>query len=259
VSHVGSWCSVAVAVALLVAGCSSKPKPGRAVTVDAVPRAEPESRYGNPDTYTVRGKTYRVRDSNHGYRERGIASWYGPGFHGKRTASGEIYNMYAMTAAHPTLRLPAYVRVTNLENGRSVVVRVNDRGPFVENRIIDLSYAAAKQLDMISSGTARVEVEVVGPNPVAAMPAVSRVNTSRQPLFGRGNVFIQVGAFSEMANARRLMQWLQGEGLGPVREQQFGGMTRVWIGPLDSAGAIDAMIARLNRLGLFDLQVITAP
>jgi len=246
-------------LALLVAGCSSKPKPGRVGIADAVPRAEPESRYGNPDTYTVQGKTYRVRKSNHGYRERGIASWYGPGFHGKRTASGELYNMYAMTAAHTTLRLPAYVRVTNLENGRSVVVRINDRGPFVDNRIIDLSYAAAKQLDMISSGTARVEIEVVDPIPVAAIPAASYVNKSTQPLFGGNNVFIQVGAFSKMANAHRLMQRLQSEGLGPVREQQSGGITRVWIGPLGSAETIDAMIARLNRLGLFNLQITTAP
>jgi len=130
---------------------------------DAVPKVEPLSRYGNPSYYEVFGKRYYVLSSSVAYLERGVASWYGPGFHQVRTSSGETYDMYAMTAAHKTLPLPAYVRVTNLENGKSVVVRVNDRGPFVGNRIIDLSYTAAARLDMLRNGTAMVEVRGLDP------------------------------------------------------------------------------------------------
>jgi rare lipoprotein A len=130
---------------------------------DMVPRAEPRSRSGNPPFYDVFGKRYYVLSSGVGYVERGVASWYGPGFHKVRTSTGESYDMYAMTAAHKTLPLPAYVRVTNLQNGRSIVVRVNDRGPFVGNRIIDLSYTAASKLDMLRNGTAMVEVRSLEP------------------------------------------------------------------------------------------------
>ena len=130
---------------------------------DMVPRAEPRSRNGNPPFYDVLGKRYFVLSSGVGYVERGVASWYGPGFHKVRTSTGEPYDMYAMTAAHKTLPLPAYVRVTNLQNGRSIVVRVNDRGPFVGNRIIDLSYTAASKLDMLRNGTAMVEVRTLEP------------------------------------------------------------------------------------------------
>jgi rare lipoprotein A (peptidoglycan hydrolase) len=130
---------------------------------DAVPRVEPRSRYGNPPFYDVFGKRYYVLSSSVGYVERGVASWYGPGFHKVRTSTGELYDMYGMTAAHKTLPLPAYVRVTNLQNGHSVVVRVNDRGPFVGNRIIDLSYTAAAKLDMLRNGTAMVEVRAIDP------------------------------------------------------------------------------------------------
>jgi rare lipoprotein A len=135
-----------------------------------VPRAEPRSRYGNPPFYDVMGKRYFVLSSSVGYLERGVASWYGPGFHKVRTSTGELYDMYAMTAAHKTLPLPAYVRVTNLQNGRSVVVRVNDRGPFVGNRIIDLSYTAASKLDMLRNGTAMVEVRTLEPAPLGTAP-----------------------------------------------------------------------------------------
>ncbi len=128
-----------------------------------VPRYEPRSRNGNPPFYDVMGKRYFVLSSSVGYVERGVASWYGPGFHRVRTSTGEPYDMYAMTAAHKTLPIPAYVRVTNLQNGRSIVVRVNDRGPFVGNRIIDLSYTAAYKLDMLRNGTAMVEVRSLEP------------------------------------------------------------------------------------------------
>ena len=130
---------------------------------NAIPKVEARSRQGNPDTYTVRGKTYKVYQNGFGYRERGKASWYGTAFHGNLTSNGERYDMYRMTAAHKHLPLPSYVEVKNLDNGRKVVVRVNDRGPFVQGRIIDLSYAAATKLDMLKSGTARVEIAVIDP------------------------------------------------------------------------------------------------
>jgi rare lipoprotein A len=174
------------AVAIGMAACSSAPprpeSPSPAATPepettpppqsvqDVVPRREPRSRSGNPPFYDVLGKRYFVLSSNVGYVERGVASWYGPGFHKVRTSTGEIYDMYGMSAAHKTLPLPAYVRVTNLQNGRSVVVRVNDRGPFVGNRIIDLSYTAASKLDMLRNGTAMVEVRTLDAAP-APLPA----------------------------------------------------------------------------------------
>ncbi|MFT3907492.1 MAG: septal ring lytic transglycosylase RlpA family protein [Steroidobacteraceae bacterium] len=130
---------------------------------DAIPRVETRTRAGNPPFYEINGRRYVVLSSSTGFVERGVASWYGPGFHGLKTAMGEPYDMLGMTAAHPTLPLPTYARVTNLSNGRSVVVRINDRGPFVANRIIDLSYTAAAKLDMIRSGTAFVEVRALEP------------------------------------------------------------------------------------------------
>ena len=137
---------------------------------------EPRARYGNPPFYDVFGKRYYVLSSSVGYWERGVASWYGPGFHKERTSTGEPYDMYGMTAAHKTLPLPAYVRVTNLQNGRSIVVRVNDRGPFVGNRIIDLSYTAAAKLDMLRNGTAMVEVRAIDPS-VPPLPPVVTAST----------------------------------------------------------------------------------
>ena len=149
---------------------------------EAAPRAEARSRHGNPPFYDVFGKRYYVLSSSAAYVERGVASWYGPGFHKARTSTGEQYDMYGMTAAHKTLPLPAYVRVTNLQNGRSVVVRVNDRGPFVGNRIIDLSYTAASRLDMLRNGTAMVEVRALdfpATTPDPGAPLLSAAPASR--------------------------------------------------------------------------------
>jgi rare lipoprotein A len=179
---VNAYRLASLALAAVLSGCSSAPRvgappptvqipprsappaPAHLLDVpDAVPRTEPRSIYGNPPSYEVFGKRYYVMASSVGYVERGVASWYGPGFHKELTSVREPYDMYGMTAAHKTLPLPAYVRVTNLQNGRSCVVRVNDRGPFVGNRIIDLSYTAAAKLDMLRDGTAMVEVRTLQP------------------------------------------------------------------------------------------------
>ena len=128
---------------------------------DAIPRYEPITRAGNAPSYTINGVKYRTRTSAEGYSKVGIASWYGKPFHGRKTANGETYDMYKMTAAHPTLPIPSYVKVTNQNNGKSVIVRINDRGPFVDNRIIDLSLAAAHRLDMVDKGLARVRVTAI--------------------------------------------------------------------------------------------------
>ena len=139
--------------------------PARKVNVASIPNAtpkqEPLSRYGNPPSYHVRGKRYSVMREARGYKQRGVASWYGTKFHKHRTSSGEPYDLYAMTAAHKSLPLPSYVKVTNLENGREIVVRVSDRGPFHDNRIIDLSYVAAKKLGIVGRGTGLVEIETI--------------------------------------------------------------------------------------------------
>jgi len=174
------WRLRAGLLAALLSGCSSAPHPRPAPPAaaqptapigpsegsqvpDAIPKFEPRSQYGNPPFYTVNGHRYTVLPTSNGYVERGVASWYGTEFHGLKTSTGEPYDMFAMTAAHKTLPLPCYARVTNLTNGRSVVVRINDRGPFVDNRIIDLSYSAANRLDMIRHGTTFVQVEVLTP------------------------------------------------------------------------------------------------
>jgi rare lipoprotein A (peptidoglycan hydrolase) len=129
----------------------------------AIPRAETKSRYGNPESYVVFGQRYEVLDSSRGYVQEGIASWYGEPFHGRRTSNGEVYDMHALTAAHKSLPLPTYVLVTNLDNGRQVILRVNDRGPFHGDRIIDVSFAAAERLGIVGPGTARVEVRALDP------------------------------------------------------------------------------------------------
>jgi len=292
-------------VAVALAACSSTPRrptapiPSSALppasstpplpdsVPDAIPRIEPRSRYGNPPFYDVFGKRYYVLSSGVGYRERGVASWYGPGFHKIRTSTGEPYDMYGMTAAHKTLPLPAYVCVTNLQNGRSVVVRVNDRGPFVGNRIIDLSYTAAAKLDMLRDGTAMVEVRAVDPwtpPPVIMASAAPRTPVSTAvssaaavlaavtpaaeaagvaaPAAGRAApattaaLFVQAGAFSDPANAQRLAEKLRGGSFGKVfvRDDQIAGrrMYRVRIGPVPDVAEFDRVVAALERAGVSD-------
>lgn len=213
---------VLVVAGLYLVGCTTLPGgshrsdqeqdrgPARPVDLshvqDAVPRPEVRTRAGNANPYTVLGRTYHLLEDESDYKEQGIASWYGKKFHGRNTANGEVYDMYAMTAAHKKLPIPSYVRVTNLNNGRSVVVRVNDRGPFHDGRIIDLSYAAAQRLGFVAQGTAPVEVEIITPETPAsvALNVVSYEETTATSADDTiaGSAFLQVGAFSTEAAAR---------------------------------------------------------
>jgi rare lipoprotein A len=169
-------------------------------------RPTPEAKPGYPKPYKVLGKWYQPLPHSSGFRQRGIASWYGEDFHGKKTSSGEIYNMHAMTAAHKTLPLGTYVRVHNLENNRNVDVRVNDRGPFVRDRVIDLSYAAAKEIGIVDSGTARVEIVALG-TPAGTDGGSAPVYVAGD--YDTGNFTFQVGAFVVRENAERQMWALE--------------------------------------------------
>jgi rare lipoprotein A len=227
------------------------PPAGGSAVPDAVPRAEPRSAFGNPPFYDVLGRRYFVLPTAEGYLERGVASWYGPAFHGGSTSSGEPYDMYGMTAAHKTLPLPTYARVTNLRNGKSVVVRINDRGPFAANRLIDLSYTAAARLDMLREGTTLVEVRALTPG---TPDELSRSAEAPPPV-----LYMQAGAFSNEHNARRLLGRLQAAGLAHafVVSPLEGGsqLYRVRLGPIDSVAQYDELAARLAALGIRDVRL----
>ena len=221
-------------------------------TPDAVPRAEPLSRYGNPDSYKVYGKTYYPLPTSRGYKKQGTASWYGTKFHGKRTSSGEPYDLYAMTAAHKTLPLPTYVEVTNLNNGRTAIVKVNDRGPFHDDRLIDLSYAAAARLDILPTGTGRVEVRAIDPETMDAAKTLVATPTAQVPQ--NDILYLQVGAFSSRGNAERLQHDLQSQNIGDVRvieaTTDAGTLFKVQIGPLASHMEANQVTQELRTLGV---------
>lgn len=235
--------------------------------VEPVPRDEPRARYGNRSPYSVLGKSYHVLDSARGFRERGLASWYGTKFNGRATSSGEFYDICSFTAAHKTLPLPSYVRVTNLDNGRSLIVRVNDRGPFHPGRVMDLSYAAAVRLGVDRAGTARVELEAVGPGDSRPGNGQAAVSESAQPVSPRidrasrtaGESIIQAGSFGEKSNARRLADRLEEGGVGrvDVDHAQIDGrdVWRVRIGPVDGDD-MDRVLARLRGLGVLSPRVL---
>ena len=205
---------------------------------DAQPRPEPRSRYGNHSPYEVFGKKYYVLDSAAGYRQRGTASWYGSKFHGRRTSSGEPYDMHLATAAHKTLPLPTYAEVTNLDNGRKVIVKINDRGPFKDDRLIDLSYGAALRLDMIGTGTARVEVRVIDGTTMASVEPEQVAET-----------WLQAGAFGKRESAEDLARQLNRSDLKPVSIHGDEDLFRVWLGPYRSNIEIDEVIRRAIELG----------
>ncbi|MBU6951852.1 septal ring lytic transglycosylase RlpA family protein [Hahella sp. HN01] len=243
---------------LLAAGCSTTPSSRYHIQNDRgpdgdvdlshlkepTPRKEPRSRGGNKSPYSVWGKTYYVMNTSDGYVEEGVASWYGTKFHGYKTSNGETYNMYDYTAAHKSLPLPTYVRVTNLENGRSVIVRVNDRGPFHGGRLIDLSYAAAKKLGYDKKGTARVRVEVVTeattPAQVAhaatSKPVVTSAPTpapTPTPSGAAQGYFLQVGAFSTELGAIKVRNHISSLLDAPVfvSKPETDSIYRVRVGP----------------------------
>lgn len=232
---------------------------------DAVPQAEPLHRYANRP-YTALGKRYTPLTSAGGYKERGIASWYGKKFHGQRTSIGEVYDMYGMTAAHTTLPIPSYARVTNVANRKSVIVRVNDRGPFAHERIIDLSYTAAHKLGLINNGSGEVEVESIpadGTLPLASNtvtseplpPAATPVAVATLPIetagkkTAAGNVYLQLGAFKSEEGAQSFLARMRAE-LGDSGKQislyQKDGLTRVHMGPYANQDAARASAVKLQ-------------
>ena len=297
-----SFTLISLVLATSLAGCSlvsrKSPEPKRVPSgsnvpqvppdvlqvPDAVPRAEPRGRRGNPPFYEVFGKRYYVMASSEGWVERGTASWYGPGFHAASTSLGEPYDMYAMTAAHKTLPIPAYAEVTNLRNGRKVVVRINDRGPFIGDRIIDLSYTAAAKLDMLTAGTAPVEVRVISPGsgagrgqengagsaqppilptaPATAPPPAPQVTVVNAPVPqvpAAQVMFIQAGVFADHENARRRVESLLAAGIELASLDEMSGqrtLHRVRVGPLASVEEFDLTMKQLRELGIDDARLL---
>jgi len=265
-------------VALVLAGCASSPdrmrrfdssgpvQQGEQNPRSLIARSDDHQKVGNP--YVVGGRTYVPRRDDN-YDEVGIGSWYGPTFHGRPTANGEIFDQNEMTAAHTTLPIPSIAEVTNLENGRTVIVRINDRGPFVDDRIIDLSRAAAEALDYRSRGLARVRVRYLGParpadeaparvysvsENLAAEPEPARAPTRENPRSSDGPVTLQVGAFSERRNAQILADRLNGAGDVWVEEGRANGSTvyRVYFGRWASEPAAQEARLRLADWGVYD-------
>ena len=287
-------------VALAVAACGTAPKapppakpayysddgPPESIPVDiasipdAVPRDEPYHRYANRP-YTVFGRTYAPAVNDDPVRERGLASWYGRKFHGQKTSSGEVYDMFAMTAAHKTLPIPSYARVTSLKSGQSMVVRVNDRGPFHEGRVIDLSYAAAAKLGIAGPGSGPVEVERVfardaarlaaaPPAPAAPVPAPLASTPLPQPraaeiatpvvAAGPSGLYLQLGAFSSAENAEsfrdhlaRSLPWLN----EPIEVAASGNLHRVRLGPYRNREEAQAIADRIRAS--LDLAPVITP
>ncbi len=278
---------LAIMVTLLLSACSTGRKSGGyfeddgphknvRVDISKIPDATPRWERVDPSRsrpYIVLGKKYYPMTEARNYRQIGVASWYGRKFHGRRTALGERYDMYAMTAAHKTLPLPSYVQVRNLKNGRTVVVRVNDRGPFLRNRLIDLSYAAAHKLGMVGSGTTEVEVTAVTPgyqpkpdntgaNEVKT-DAVEETRPTQAEAVATGStaaIYLQVGAFGEAENAESLRNRLQQAEFKPVLvlpvKQNDRQLYRVRIGPLDSIEKSEAVSRRLAEIGITNAHLV---
>lgn len=282
--------AIALMLVLLVAACNSVPEkqsskntesssdkiqkgryahdkdsgPGEEVDLshvpDAVPRKEVRTIAGNKNPYTVLGKTYHLIKDESSYKERGYASWYGKKFNGYKTSNGEIYDMYAMTAAHKTLPIPSYVRVTNLQNGKTVVVRVNDRGPFHEGRIIDLSYAAAQRIGINKVGTGMVEVEIVMPDDPPAIPRRAdqkqhAVNDSKLP----DNTYLQIAAFSSRDAAKNFAAALATQiSLLPVvhSEMQPKEIHRVRVGPFKTNQELQLARQELAKNNVTDVHLV---
>jgi rare lipoprotein A len=265
------WTCAALLLIGALAACSGnppQPTPDVLETASrsdgASPAPQRRSARGNPPFYNVLGKRYHVLPTSAGYVQRGIASWYGGDFHGLATSSGETYDMHAMTAAHTTLPLPTWVEVTNLANGKRVVVKVNDRGPFVDNRLIDLSFAAATQLDMVGTGTARVEVRTVAPPRDSARAAEVIAAASPPPPQGSApaveRLYVQIGAFAQPENAERLVARLRASGfVNPVVYSEPNDrrrLHRVRLGPIRDSFEFDQLSSRLRAIGVSGSQLV---
>ncbi|MFL0798061.1 MAG: septal ring lytic transglycosylase RlpA family protein [Cellvibrionaceae bacterium] len=239
---------------------------------DAVPRVEPRSPGGNKSPYTVLGKTYHVMPDSKGYVQKGTASWYGQKFHGRRTSNGEIYNMYGMTAAHKSLPIPTYVQVTNLSNGRQVVVRVNDRGPFHGDRLIDLSYSAAKKLGFANKGTAKVKLVVIDPSKPYVANKSQNSNVQIQIQAGAtkpaqpklfelpDNTYLQAGAFSSRERAEEYRKQLLALTEFPVDVSPLARnrktLFRVKVGPIVDNFKLQALRSLLKQKNLSEGHII---
>ena len=231
--------------------------PERSIDINNIPEVviEPVVRTiaGNRSPYAVLGKSYFVLPSEEGYSERGIASWYGEKFHGHKTSNGEVFDMYQVSAAHKSLPIPSFLRVTNLDNNRSIIVRVNDRGPFHDNRIIDLSYAAALKLGYADIGTARVQLDAIiteelssglefrGNIEPRALPSVSRIFK---------NQYLQIAALSNQASAVRLLAKLEKMMdrpvfINPIKDSTGKTLYRVRIGPVDDLAELETITRKL--------------
>ncbi|MDR3491936.1 MAG: septal ring lytic transglycosylase RlpA family protein [Gammaproteobacteria bacterium] len=230
---------------------------------DAVPKKEARAKYGNMPFYHVFGKRYDVMPKCVRYEERGIASWYGTKFNSQRTSSGERYNMLAMTAAHKTLPLPTYVEVTNLKNGRKVVVKVNDRGPFESNRLIDLSYVAAKKLGMLGHGTAPVNVKAIDIDGEAKHPYLFAKNTARSSsnashciIIPKGSgLYLQVGSFKNKSFAEKLQKKLIAQVHSPVFVGWSKNLYKVQVGPIKDVTTQNRIVQQLKSLGLASARI----
>jgi rare lipoprotein A len=259
----------------MLAACSVRDGPPNSVHYswdeieDAVPKDEPRSRYGNPQSYEVFGKQYKVMKSAEGFTQEGVASWYGSKFHGQRTSSGETYDMHSMTAAHKSLPLPSYVEVINHNNNRKAIVKVNDRGPFHEGRIIDLSYAAATKLGVAKTGTAPVSIRVVTPDtltepdelPVVA--AVKPVVVSRDESLVRddGKLYVQVVAFASEDSALKMLKDLREQNFSSARihvENSKGALLyRVRIGPVPTRDVAEKLLSQLKEIKYDNAKIVT--
>jgi rare lipoprotein A len=265
-----------LSAAIVLAGCASAPKvevpPTPATPAKPAPRASSKYSLANRP-YMVFGREYVPATSLRAYRERGVASWYGRKFHGQKTSAGETYDMFAMTAAHPTLPLPSYARVTGVASGRSVIVRVNDRGPFLHDRVIDLSYAAAHRIGIAQKGSGEVVVEAILPGDpitaaVAPLPPVADAPVATAPpgvpasepaspvpvASAEGGFVVQLGAFANNANAQNFVAHVANQ-LVPIgveaKIRQAGGLFRVFVGPYPTRDEARRTGERLrNALGL---------
>lgn len=233
-------------------GPGDGPQPDFDAIPDAVPRYEsPLARANKP--YVAFGVTYTPMTEYQPYKATGVASWYGKRYHGQKTSTGEIYDMYGMSAAHPTLPIPSYVRVTNPENGRSVIVRVNDRGPFKKDRLIDLSYAAAYKLRIAGKGSGLVEVEAIDPRQPTLIKTSAQADSSIKPV-STGGTFVQIGAFKQKDNADQLRERIVQSGLSQsnaVESWYNEGIHRVRLGPFTSREEAERTASQLKQaLGL---------